>query len=201
MQVSKTTDTSETAVPAESDGYRNGIDVDLLFDTMRLVRAQPELGKLRFRARNRWVGGQHNRSVLKDFYALGREDASRREPFILDAGQPPLFAGANEGPDPAECLLHALAASLTTTLVYVAAALGVELTDVQSTVEGELDLRGALGLSPDVPNGYESIRVTFRVQTDAPTDTIRDLLEQAKQRSVVYDTLSRGVPITVELAG
>ncbi|MPZ97970.1 MAG: OsmC family peroxiredoxin [Dehalococcoidia bacterium] len=198
--MTQATGTDEKAGEVSRDTIiHNGIDVGLLFGTMGVLLQRPDLGRLRFRARNRWVGGQHNRTVLKDFYCLGKEDGSRREPFILDAGQPPVMAGANEGPDPGEYLLHALAASLTTTLVYLAAARGIELADVQSSVEGELDLRGALGLSPDVRAGFESIHIRFQVKADAPDETVRQLIALMQQRSVVFETLTRGVPVEVTL--
>src|SRR5215217_9258401 len=137
---------------------RNGVDTEQLFGTLNAVTAQPELGSFRWRARNEWIHGAHNRSTIKDFYAAGQEDGSRVEAFAVDAGEPAILCGIDTGPNPAEYLLHALAACLTTSLVFVAAARGVELTEVDSTLEGDMDVRGALGLSDDVRNGFEQIR-------------------------------------------
>ena len=138
-----------------TETVRNGVDTERLFGTLDAIAAQPEIARFQFRARNRWIEGAHNRSVIKDFGGAGGEDTSRAEAFVLDAGEPAVLLGTDTGPNPAEHLLHALAACLTTSLVYVAAARGVRLTAVESTLEGDMDLRGALGLSKEVRNGYQ----------------------------------------------
>ena len=116
----------------------------------------------------------------------------------VDAGEPSILIGSDTGPNPAEYLLHALAACLTTSLVYVAAARGVHLTEVESTVEGDMDVQGALGLSDDYRNGFEQIRVTFSVKGDAPEEKLQGLVARAQQRSAVFDMVTNGVPVTVE---
>jgi len=114
--------------------------------------------------------------------------------------EPAVLLGTDTGPNPAEALLHALAACLTTSLVYVAAARGVKLTEVESTLEGDMDLQGALGLSDDVRNGFEKIKVTFRVKGDAPDEKLRELVARAQQQSAVFDSINGGVPVEVEFA-
>jgi uncharacterized OsmC-like protein len=183
-----------------TEAVRNGIDTDRLFATLDAITAQPEIASFQFRATNRWIAGAHNRSRIKDFRGAGGEDTSRDEAFVLDAGEPAVLLGTDTGPNPAEIVLHALAACLTTSLVYVAAARGVRLTEVTSTLEGDIDLRGALGLDPDVRNGYEGIRVTFSVRGDAPPEKLREVVARAQARSAVFDIVSHGVPVTVELA-
>jgi uncharacterized OsmC-like protein len=178
---------------------RNGIDTEVLFGTLDAIKAQPEIASFQFRATNRWIDGAHNRSVIKDFRGAGGEDTSRAEAFVLDAGEPAVLLGTDTGANPAEHVLHALAACLTTSLVYVAAARGVRLTEVESTLEGDIDLRGALGLADEVRNGYEAVRVSFRVRGDAPPEKIRQLVERAQQRSAVFDIVSHGVPVTVDV--
>src|SRR3954469_15757502 len=140
-------DTGGLAMTAVTQAMRNGVDTDAMFATLDLIKAQPELATFQFRASNRWLGGAHNRSTIKGFYAAGGEDSSRTEAFELDAGEPAILLGSDTGPNPAEYLLHALAACLTTSLVYVASARGVRLTHVESKLEGDMDVRGALGLS------------------------------------------------------
>jgi uncharacterized OsmC-like protein len=179
------------------ESVRNGVDTETLFATLDAVKAQPELGTFQFRVKNQWLGGSHNRSTIKDFYAAGGEDTSRVEAFQLDAGEPAILIGTDTGPNPAEFLLHALAACLTTSLVYVAAARGVRLTRVESTVEGDMDVRGALGLSDEVRNGFEQIRISFVVEGDAPPEKLRELVERAKARSAVFDMVTNGVPVYV----
>jgi uncharacterized OsmC-like protein len=182
-----------------TDTIRNGVDTEVMFGTLDAIKAQPELGKFQFRARNRWLGGAHNRTTIRDFYAAGQEDTSRAAEFVLDAGEPAILLGTDTGPNPAEYLLHALAACLTTSLVYVAAARGVRLTEVESTVEGEMDVQGALGLSDEYRNGFELIRVSFRVKGDAPEEKLREVVARAQQRSAVFDMVTNGVPVTVDV--
>ena len=178
---------------------RNGINVDTLYGTLDAIKAQPELATFQFRATNRWMGGAHNRSTIKEFYGAGQVDQTRAVAWELDAGEPPILLGANEGPNPAEYALHALAACLTTSLVYVAAARGVHLDEVESTLEGDMDVRGALGLSDEVPNRYQNIRVTFRIKSDAPEEKLQEIVARAQARSAVFDTISNPVPVTVAM--
>jgi organic hydroperoxide reductase OsmC/OhrA len=138
------TNTKEEAVATTADVIRNGVDTERLFGTLDAIKAEPSIATFQFRARNRWIDGAHNRTTIRDFYAANQEDTSRVEGFVLDAGEPAILLGTDTGPNPAEYLLHALAACLTTSLVYVAAARGVHLTEVESTVEGDIDVRGHL---------------------------------------------------------
>jgi len=177
---------------------RNGINIDQMYGTLDAVKGMPELGKFQFRAQNRWMGGSHNRSTIKDFYGAGQVQ-TREQSFAVDAGEPAILLGDDFGPNPAEFALHALAACLTTSLVYVAAARGVRLIEVESTLEGNADVRGALGLSDEVRNGFQNIRVTFRVKADAPAEKVKELVERARSRSFVYDVISNGVPVEVDV--
>jgi uncharacterized OsmC-like protein len=183
-----------------TEAVRNGVDTGVLFATLDALKRQPGLGRFRFRARNAWLGGAHNRSTIRGFYGAGQEDTSRHGSFTIDAGEPAVLLGSDTGPNPAEALRPALAACLTTSLVYVAAARGVRLTRVESTLEGDMDVRGALGLSDEVRNGFEQIRVSFRVKGDAPEAKLRQLVERAQERSAVFDMVRNGVPITVDVA-
>ena|ERR671931_473394 len=187
-------------VSAVADTFRNGVDTDKMFATLDLIKAQPELARFQFRATNRWLGGAHNRSTVKGFYAAGGEDTTREDAFELDAGEPAILLGTDTGPNPAEYLLHALAACLTTSIVYVAAARKVELTSVESTLTGDMDVRGALGVDPEPRNGFERIGVSFRVTGDAPEEKLREVVERATERSAVYDMVTNGVPVAVEVA-
>ena len=182
-----------------TDTIRNGVDTQQLFATLDLIKQRPELAKFQFRATNRWIGGTHNRSTIKDFYAAGAEDTTRSEPFQIDAGEPAILLGTDTGANPAEYLLHALAACMTTSIVCVAAARKVQLTSVESTLTGEMDVRGALGVDDEPRNGFEHIGVGFRVTGDAPAEKLREVVERARKRSAVYDMLTNGVPVDVEV--
>jgi uncharacterized OsmC-like protein len=179
---------------------RNGVDTARMFATLDLIKEQPELAKFRFRATNRWIAGAHNRSTIKGFYAAGGEDTTRGAAFELDAGEPAILLGTDTGPNPAEYLLHALAACLTTSIVYVAAARKVDLTAVESTLTGHMDVRGALGVDEGPRNGFDRIEVSFRVAGGAPEEKLREVVERARQRSAVYDMVTNGVPVSMAVA-
>ncbi|WP_409330568.1 OsmC family protein [Trujillonella humicola] len=176
---------------------RNGVDVPTLFATIDAVRTQPEIAQFRFRASNSWVDGTHSRSTIRGFYGAMQEDTSRTEDFTYDADHPAVLVGSGNGPTPVEFLLHAIAACLTAGLVNIAAARGITLHEVTSTVEGDIDLRGILGLSDEVRNGYSGIRVHLEVTGDAGPDELRELVEQSRRRSAVYDVLTNGCPVQV----
>ena len=184
---------------AVADTIRNGVDTGRMFATLDLIKDQPELAKFQFRATNRWLGGAHNRSTIQGFHAAGGEDTTRVSAFELDAGEPAILLGTDTGPNPAEYLLHALAACLTTSIVYVAAARKVELTSVESTLTGDMDVRGALGVDPEPRNGFARIGVSFRVTGHASDDKLREVVERAKARSAVYDMVTNGVPVAVSV--
>ena len=183
-----------------TDTIRNGVNTEQMFGTLDLIKAQPELAKFQFRATNHWLGGAHNRSSIQGFYAAGGEDTSRSEAFQIDAGEPAILLGTDTGANPAEYLLHALAACLTTSIVYVAAARKVELASVESVVTGDMDVRGALGVDDEPRNGFERIRVSFRVSGNAPAAKLREVVERAAARSAVYDMVTHGVPVAVEVS-
>lgn len=178
---------------------RNGVDTDQLFGTLDLVAERPELAEFQFRATNRWIAGAHNRSQIQHFHGAGQEDTTRAEAFVLDAGEPQVLLGTDTGPNPAEYLLHALAACVTTSIVYVAAARGVRLTQVESTLEGDVNLNGALGTDTSYRNGFERIRMTFRIAGDAPPEKLREVVSRGHGRSVVFDSITRGVPVSVDV--
>jgi uncharacterized OsmC-like protein len=184
---------------AVTDTERNGVDREKLFATLEVIKAQPDVAKFQFRATNRWLDGAHNRSTIKSFYGAGAEDNSRRDAFEIDAGEPAVLLGTDTGPNPAEHLLHALAACLTTSIVYVAAARKVTLTSVESTLTGDIDLRGALGVDDEPRNGFEHISVSFRVTGDAPEEKLREVVERGRQRSAVYDMVTNGVPVAMDM--
>ena len=176
----------------------NGVDVARLYETIEAVQGNPGLAPFEFRAANRWVSGGHNRSTVEGFYGAGREDESRAEPFVLDADEPDVLLGADNGANPVEHVLHALAGCLTTSLVYHAAARGIEVEEVESKLEGDLDLRGFLGISDEVRNGYERIRVSYRIK-GVDEETAEELVRIAQARSPVFDIVSNGVPVQVDV--
>jgi uncharacterized OsmC-like protein len=176
---------------------RNGIDTAQVYGTLDALRAQPELARFAFRATNRWINGTHSRSTIQGLWGAGGEDTSREIPFEVDASEPPVLFGHNEAPNPAEYVLHALAGCLTLTIVNVAAARKVTLTEVSSTLEGVLDARGATGLDGSYRNGFERVTVSFSIKGDAPAEKLQEIVERAKARSVVYDIVANPVQVDV----
>lgn len=177
----------------------NGVNVEELFKTVDAVKKTAAIAKFRFRADNTWIEGGHNRTSIRNFYGAGEEDTSRKTPFILDADEPKVLLGTDRGANPVEYVLTALAGCLTTSLVYHAAARGIAVEEVESHLEGDLDLRGFLGISEEVRNGYENIRVTFKIKADATEEQLRELMQLAQKRSPVFDIVSHPVPVSVEL--
>src|SRR5664279_2404361 len=178
---------------------RNGVNVPALFATLDAVKGQPEIAQFQFRARNEWVSGTHNRTTIQGFYGAGQDDTSRTAPFSYDVDHPTVLVGTDHGPTAAEFLLHAIAACLTSGLANIAAARGVTLFRVSSTVEGDINLLGILGLSDDVRNGYRQIRVSFEIEGDASPEQLAALVEQSRQRSAVYDVLVNGTDVVVDV--
>jgi uncharacterized OsmC-like protein len=188
---------SQTAVaPKAARGPLNGVDTPNLFATIDVVRNNPPLAKFQFRAKNRWVSGTHGRGTIETFYGAGSEHTHKKT-FTLEADHPAVLVGEDNAPLPVEIALYSLAACITGGIANIAAARGVTLTEVEATVEGDMDARGILGLSNDVRNGYENIRATFRIKGDAPEEKLRQIVEQAKARSAVYDILANPVPVEI----
>ena len=183
----------ETAV--EKEMICNGVSVTALMETIAAVKADPTLAEFRFDAGNQWQSGGHNRTAVKEFYGCGQIDQTRTAPFELDADEPPILLGEDKGPNPVEFILHGLIACMTTSMVYHAAARGITIDAVTSTLSGDLDLRGFLGLSEEVPKGYQKIRVSMTVSTEADTSTLRECISF----SPVYEMISRSLPVEVDI--
>ena len=179
---------------------RNGVNTPNLFATINAVGQQPELAAFKFRATNEWQNGTHSRTTMETFSGAGG-DHQHSETFRYDGDHPAVLCGEDNGPTPVEFLLHGLASCLTAGIANIAAARGVTLTEVQSTIEGEMDMQGILGLSDEVRNGYQKIRVNFTVKGDAPEEKLRKIVEQSRARSAVFDVITNGTPIEISING
>jgi uncharacterized OsmC-like protein len=190
--------TSETPLKKAPPAPRNGVDTPALLATIGVVAGQPALAKFQFRGENQWLSGTHSRTTMASFFGAGAEQ-SHRAVHTADGDHPAVLCGADHGPTPVEWVLHALASCLTAGVGNIAAARGVTLRHVKSTVEGDIDLRGILGLSDEVRNGFSRIRVAFEIAGDAPPEKLRQIIEQARARSAVFDMLTNGLPVAVEI--
>ena len=173
---------------------RHGVNTPVLLATINAVKQTPSLAKFQFRATNRWVNGTYSESRVDSFSGAGGEHTHRTQ-FAYGADHPAVLVGEDRGPTPIEFLLHGLAACITAGIGNIAAARGITLTAVESRVEGDIDLQGILGLSDTVRNGYERIRISFEIAGDAPAEKLRQIVEQSRARSAVFDVLTNGVPV------
>jgi uncharacterized OsmC-like protein len=176
----------------------NGVDVPTLFATIDAVKAQPVAAQFRFQVTNRWLSGTHSQTTIHGFYGTG-QDLAHREAHVVEADHPEVLVGTDAAPTPVEYVLHGLAACLTAGIGNIASARGIELREVESRLEGEIDLRGLLGLSDEVRNGFSRIRASFRVVGEASDEDLRAVVEQSRARSAVFDVVTNGVPVEIDV--
>jgi len=187
----------ETALNS-TDTILNGVNVDDIFRAITLLGSTPEAARFKFRNRNRWISGGLNRSFINGYYGALAEH-TRETPFVLDNDEPPVLLGGDRAANPVEQVLHGLAGCITTTLIYHAAAKGIKIDEMETSFEGDLDLRGLLGLPGAKRNGYDEIRVNVRIKSDAKREEIEELVKLAQRRSPVFDIVSNPVPVKVSL--
>ncbi|MCB0767551.1 MAG: OsmC family protein [Flavobacteriales bacterium] len=176
----------------------NGIDLEAMHNTVGAIQGNSAIAAFKLRAENKWIDGGHNRSSVQGFYGACQEDTSREKPFVFECDEPHVLLGQNKGANPGEVLLYGLLACMTTAMVLLATAQGIELKGISSRIEGDVDLRGFLGLDPDVPKEFTQLRVVF----DLPGATAEEkamLIDLAK-RSPVYNSLIRPVDVQVSAA-
>src|SRR5918994_6586991 len=163
----------------------NGVNVSKLFETVGVIKEKPEIAKFNFKAKGKWINGGHNRTTINEFYGAC-QTFKRSQPFVFEKDEPPVLLGQDHGANPVEYVFAALDGCLTTSLIYHAAAQGVKIDEVESTLSGDLDLQGFLGMSKKVRNGYEKIRVNFKIKSDAPSEKIKELVDLAQKRSPIF---------------
>lgn len=187
----------ETKIKDETNMV-NGVNVDELFNTIDTIKSAPVVAKFKFKAQNNWMGGGHNRTIINHFYGA-QQNHERKEPYLLDADEPPLLLGKDKGPNPVEYALTALAACVTTSIVYHAAAKGITIRSMESRLEGDIDLHGFLGLRDDVPRGYKEIRMYVNIDADVSEERLEEIVKLGPTYSPVFDTITRAVPVSVQL--
>ncbi len=173
----------------------NGIDMDVLESTVNAIQHDPELGKCKFRVSNKWVGANHNCTTVTGFYGA-KQEIAHKQPFELHADEPPILAGEDQGANPVEHLLNALAACVTTSMVDHAAVRGIHIEELESEIEGDIDLQGFLGLSKEVPKGFTDIRVKFKVKADVDN---MERLKRLAEYSPVYNTIIQGANVDIQI--
>jgi len=183
---------SKTEIPS----MINGVDRNKLLGTVDAVKGTPELAKFTFKIHNEWLDGAHNRSTIQTFFGAGT-DFEHPVKFELDGDEPAVLLGQDQGPNSGEYLLHALAACVTTAMVYHAAARGIAIEEVVSSIDGDIDLRGFLGIDPKVRNGFQEIRMNFRIKADVPDEQLQELCKIGQRYSPVLDSITHGVPVKI----
>jgi uncharacterized OsmC-like protein len=176
----------------------NGVDVPTLLATINAVGENPAAAKFQFRANGNWVSGTHSRATMNGFFGAGQEH-ERETTFIAEGDHAKVLCGTDKAPTPVEYLLAALSACITAGIGNIASARGVELEAVESNVVGDIDLQGILGLNDSVRNGYQGINATFKVKGKADAEKLRKLVEQSVARSAVFDVLTNGVPVKINI--
>jgi uncharacterized OsmC-like protein len=183
-----------TATPVD-----NGVDIDFLREAREMLTAEPAGAQFTWRVTNTWVKGTHSHTTAQGFFGLG-EEQDRARPFHFDSDHPEQFSAGDEGASPTEIVLVALASCLTAGVATVASNRGIQLRSVSATLEGDMDVRGVLGVDPDVRNGYSGIKVTYQIDADASPEDIAALVAQSQKRSAVYDIVTNPTNVTVEVA-
>lgn len=178
----------------------NGVNLEQLVDTVNIIKENPEIAQFKFRSVTDWVNGGNSKTKIQDFYGAGQEDTSRREPFVLEGDEPPVLLGTNKAPNAVEAVLAALASCLSVGFAYNAAAQGITLESLEIKIEGDLDLHGFLGLSEDVRPGYQGIRLTCNVKSDASPEKIAELSAYVQKTSPVLDIITNPVPVMFSIS-
>ena len=182
----------------KEEKFVNGVNVDALFSTIDAIKETPVIAEFKFRAKGKWINGGNSHVSITDFYGV-QKDHPHQKPFELEADEPPLLLGWDKGPNPVEYALTGLSGCLTASLIYHSAARGIEIKGVETRLEGDLNLRGFLGLSDDIKVGYENIRVYFKLDADVSEEEKKDLIRMAQKYSPVFNTIANPTPVIVEL--
>ena len=176
----------------------NGVNVDALLAAREALKGAPQAAKFTWRASCKWKNGTHSKTDVQGFHGLGEEQKHKTE-FTFEADHPEIFASEDLGATPVEMVLVGLASCLTAGVAAVAQNRGVQLRSVEAKLEGSMDIQGILGIDSDVRNGYDDIKVTFKIDADASKEEIEALVAQSQKRSAVYDVITNPVNVTVEV--
>ena len=176
----------------------NGVNVQALLDARGVLAEAPEAAQFTWRA-SLEVGERRSQHDTSAGFLRPGGGAGPRAESVFDTDHPEIFAAEDNGITPIEYLLVGLAGCLRAGVAAIAQNRGIQLRSVESTVEGTHDIRGFLGVDSDVRNGFNDIKVTFKIDADASQDEIEALVAQSQKRSAVFDALSNPTEVTVEV--
>ncbi len=189
---------SSAGKTSEKSDVDNGVNVAALFGAQEALRQAPQAAQFKWRASVKWINGTHSRSTIDTYYGLGAEHKHKR-PFTFEADHPEVFAAEDNAATPVEIVLAGLASCLTAGVAAVAQARKVQLRSVSATLEAGMDIRGILGIDDDVRNGFDGIKVTYKIDADASPEDIKAIVAQSQKRSAVYDIITNPTNVTVEV--
>lgn len=176
----------------------NGVNVEALLGAREVLEEAPEAGQFQWRASCEWKNGTHSHTSVEKYFGFGEEQSHKTE-FSYDADHPELFAAEDNGATPVEYVLVGLASCLTAGVAAVAQHRNIQLNSVIATLEGGMDVRGILGMDADIRNGFDGIKVTYKIDADADREDIEALVAQSQKRSAVYDMIANPTNVTVEV--
>jgi len=182
----------------QNEAVDNGVNVEALLGAREALEATPAAAQFTWRAESTWKGGTFSSTTIGNFFGLG-EEQERGNSFTIEADHPEQFAAANQAATPVEIAMSALASCLTAGVAAVAQHRGIQLNSVTATLEGDMDIQGILGMDSDVRNGFEAIRVNFKVDADASEEDIKALVAQSQKRSAVFDLITNPTNVFVNV--
>jgi uncharacterized OsmC-like protein len=172
----------------------NGVPCDKMFGAIAKMRENAELAEFRFSAKNDWVEGTASESTIHDWYGMASEQKHVQE-FSFKADHPTL--GHGHGPTPQEYVLHALAACITAGIATGAAARDIPLNNVSSKVVADIDVRGVLGVDPDIRKGFSNVEIEFDIDADCDDEQKDALLAAGVKYSAVFDTMANPTEVNI----
>lgn len=175
----------------------NGVDVSALEGAVEAISEDSDVGMFTFRAETEWQDALKCVTTIDEFDQAGESIHSRE--FTLQGDEPEQILGERTGPNAVELLLGALGSCLSVGYAANAAAMGIELDEMRFEMEGDIDLRGFLGISEDVRPGYESITCTVYMDADATEDELAELREHVEATSPLVDAITNEVPLETRL--
>lgn len=164
----------------------NDVDIASVASLAEKIQQEPHVADSKWNASVKWKGGFRSEATVRDFAPMASDE-------------PPALGGSNTGPNPVEQVLAALGNCLAVGYAANATAAGIEIKDLSIDLEGDVDLHTFLGLS-EGNAGYSGITVKVNIDSDASSEQIQALHHKVTNTSPVGHTLSRAVPVKIELS-
>lgn len=174
----------------------NGIDTDALKEVMGEVSKDPSVGIVKFQVQTSWQGQTRSETQI-DGYEIGGQKVNRK--FSITIDEPEELLGENTSANPQEYLMAALNACVMNTYVIASAMKGIRLEKVEIETEGELDLRGFLGIDKSVKPGYEELQYTVRIKGDGTKEQFEEIHKSVMSTSPNYYNIANAIRLNSKL--